>query len=66
MHVQISSLMNVANNSRRATLLNDRDITKTTELRMSTETDLNYGQLQQPASDWVVPDRDRPYGYEHV
>ena len=65
-HVQISSLMNVGNNSRRGILLNDKDITKTTELRMSTETDLNFGQPQQPTSAWVVPERDRPYGYEHV
>lgn len=65
-HVQISSLVNTANNSRRGMLLNDKDITKTTELRMSTETDLNFAHVQQPPSAWVVPYRDRPYGYEHV
>lgn len=65
-HVQISSLMNVPNNSRRMMLLNDRDITKTTELRMSTEIDLNFAHVQQPSSAWVVPYRDRLYGYEHV
>lgn len=65
-HVQISSLMNVPNNSRKTMLLNERDITKTTELRMSTETNLNFGHVQRPSSAWVVPYRDRPYGYEHV
>ena len=62
--VQMSSLVNAANNRRRTVATHDKDITKTTELRISTETDLNY--VQEPASAWAVPDRDRPFGYEHV
>ncbi|KAL8826988.1 MAG: hypothetical protein Q9191_003461 [Dirinaria sp. TL-2023a] len=64
-HVQISSLVNRASSSGGRTIAaNDKDITKTTELRISTETDLNY--VQEPSSAWATPDRDRPFGYEHV
>lgn len=64
-HVQISSLVNPASSSGRTIAANDKDITKTTELRISTETDLNYVQ-EPPSSAWATPDRDRPFGYEHV
>ena len=63
-HVQISSLVNAASSSGRTIATNNKDITKTTELRISTETDLNF--IQEPSSAWVTPDRDRPFGYEHV
>lgn len=54
------------NNSRKTLRMNDKDITKTTELRMSTETDIEFAQLQKPPSSWSVPERDRSLrGYIH-
>ena len=58
--------MGIATNSRNAIAMNDKDITKTTEFRISTETDLNFNHLQEPTAAWIVPERDRPYGYENV
>lgn len=58
--MQISSLVNGGDNSRKTLRMNDRDITKTTELRMSTETDIEFAQLPKPPTAWNVPQRDRP------
>ncbi|KAG7009069.1 hypothetical protein G7Y79_00003g009370 [Physcia stellaris] len=58
--VQISSLVNGGNNSRKTLRMNDKDITKTTELRMSTETDIEFTQLPKPPTAWNVPERNRP------
>ena len=58
--VQISSRANARNNGRTSLRRNDGEITKTTELRMSTETDIEFAQLPKPPTAWSVASRDRP------
>lgn len=58
--VQISSRANARNTGRTSLRRNDGEITKTTELRMSTETDIEFAQLSKPPSAWGAAGRDRP------
>ena len=57
-HVHISTLGNDTKNSHKGSRMNEKEIRKTTELRMSTETDLEFGQLPtKPSSTWSLPER---------
>lgn len=66
-NIRSSPLVHTANSSRPTFEMSENDIKKTTELRISTETDANFNDLHGIPPAWTVPDRDRPYtGYEHV
>ena len=57
-HVHISTLSDNTKNSHKVSRMNGNEIRKTTELRMSTETDLEFGQLPtKPSSTWSLPER---------
>ena len=60
-HVHISTLSDDTNNSHKVSQMNEKEIRKTTELRMSTETDIEFGQLPtKPSSTWSLPERGTP------